>query len=303
MSFKKLRRFACSLALVGAVAAVPVISGCEGCYIETDHPEAKITVSFNEETYVFEYTLYRNMYPQTVQHFIELASNNFFDNTIIHDYETNYWYGGGYSYVADGENGYTKSYEDGNLLDEYIKDNSLESKYYNDMFKGGKLTPSVYLEHIGGNYQTALATLIGEFSSNNHTIEKNALTSGYGNLSMYYTSKTTTKHVYLDKTGTDGTLLGDYKYNSATSIFRIQVGSGTSTDSTHAVFGVLKDTTVLDDLVEAIEDYIDDLDGDFTKNCTANVDLYDEVEEGGVTDTYTMTKLPIVIQTVKVTKY
>jgi cyclophilin family peptidyl-prolyl cis-trans isomerase len=243
------------------------------------------------------------MYPQTVQHFIELASNNFFDNTIIHDYETNYWYGGGYSYVADGENGYTESYEDGNLLDEYIKDNSLESKYYNDMFKGGKLTPSVYLEHIGGNYQTALATLIGEFSSNNHTIEKNALTSGYGNLSMYYTSKTTTKHVYLDKTGTDGTLLGDYKYNSATSIFRIQVGSGTSTDSTHAVFGVLKDTTVLDDLVEAIEDYIDDLDGDFTKNCTANVDLYDEVEEGGVTDTYTMTKLPIVIQTVKVTKY
>ncbi|MDE6690643.1 MAG: hypothetical protein K2K04_01610, partial [Clostridia bacterium] len=90
MKFKKFGRALCICALAG-VAAVASTSFMTAC--KDGHAEAKITIEYDKTTYVLEYTLYRNMYPQTVQHFIELADSRFYDNTIIHDREGSYWYG------------------------------------------------------------------------------------------------------------------------------------------------------------------------------------------------------------------
>ena len=85
---KKLRFAAVTFALAGAIAVSASLSACA---VKTSHPRAKISISFNEVTYDIEYTLYRNMYPQTVRHFIELADAGFYDNTVIHDYRSNDW--------------------------------------------------------------------------------------------------------------------------------------------------------------------------------------------------------------------
>lgn len=87
--------------IICAVSAVTVAFtavSASACSIETDHPEVQITYDFNGESYEVKYTLYRNMYPHTVRHFIELAKENFYDNTIIHDYKTTDWFTGGYEY-------------------------------------------------------------------------------------------------------------------------------------------------------------------------------------------------------------
>ncbi|MDE6076056.1 MAG: hypothetical protein K2G26_06435, partial [Clostridia bacterium] len=88
MAFKKIGRVICAVALSGMALAAPMLAACN-----TDHPEAKITVEFEGISYVLQYKMYRNMYPQTVQHFIELADNGFYNDTIIHNYQASYWYG------------------------------------------------------------------------------------------------------------------------------------------------------------------------------------------------------------------
>ena len=53
-----------------------------------------------------------------MRHFIELAEAGFYDNTIIHDYTSNDWYGGGYVYNQE-------AYADAgsnNALDDYLND-------------------------------------------------------------------------------------------------------------------------------------------------------------------------------------
>jgi cyclophilin family peptidyl-prolyl cis-trans isomerase len=257
------------------------------------------------------------MYPQTVQHFIELADNGFYDNTIIHDYKSSYWYGGGYSYNAtvNGEvTDYATAFAD-NALAEYLENNSKE-KAYEDLFAAGKLTPSVYKESSSDGQTTleyksedVLSTLIGEFSdSNQHTIEEGELTSSYGCLRMYYSSKDTDVEVKLKKDkNNDKLLLSPYKYNSATSLFDIQVGSGTSTDSSYCIFAQLTNTDVLEDLQDAIDDYISDstyTSSTFTSTATLYIDNYDayiakQVNQGS----FALTASPLVITSVKITKY
>lgn len=39
---------------------------------ETDHPKIKMTIEFNDKSYELTYKLYRNMYPKTVAHYLEL---------------------------------------------------------------------------------------------------------------------------------------------------------------------------------------------------------------------------------------
>ena len=55
---KKIKKLCLSFALA---AIVGVSAGAAGCTMQSDHPNAKITISFNNKTYVIEYTLYRNM--------------------------------------------------------------------------------------------------------------------------------------------------------------------------------------------------------------------------------------------------
>lgn len=306
MNFKKIRRsaliFLTATTLIGGAAL-------SGCQIKTDYPEAKITIEFNSETYVLEYKMYRNMYPQTVQRFIELADSNFYDNTIIHDYQSSDWFAGGYTYDATT---YQQAFDDG-AMGGYLETNSKE-KAYDDLFKSGAITPSVYANRgTDGKLTDALSTLIGEFKKNDHKIENGALGSKKGALRMYYSAKEAADElVWLDKTSTGQVLEHDYIYNSATTLFAIQA-SGTSslTVSDYCIFAHLKDndTTALTALQDAIKDYIEEyLDNDSAKFKTTTesiaIDLYDTVVEAGSNEAqFTVTKLPIIIKSVDVVKY
>ncbi|MCD8372973.1 MAG: peptidylprolyl isomerase [Clostridia bacterium] len=322
MKFKKLARALCIGALAATVGGAAAMSGCA---IETNHPRAKITIEFNDETYTLSYTLYRNMYPVTVRHFIELAKAGFYDNTIIHDYGSNDWYGGGYSYVSETNAdediySYGDSYSDSSM-DEYLEDNDLESAYLK-LFNDGNLTASVYTDYSGFdknddmqvNDEDAYHTLYGEFSSNNHTIANGELTNTFGNLKMYYTAKVieddAAAQVYV-KTNKKEVLVADYKYNSATSLFAIQVGESSSLSYTsYATFAELSNDTSVDnlnDLLDAIDDYISDNYNDDNNKFTTGVDVYtdniEQIASPATAVSYTVTAKPIIIKSVKITKY
>lgn len=304
MKLKKLARLACATLLAGTALCLPIISGCSNA-----HPEAEITIAFNEQEYVLKYKLYRNMYPQTVQHFIELADNGFYDNTIIHNYQSNYLYGGGYSYTVDQEGiTYEDAYKDGSseVLLDYYEAASKEAEYAvlaNP--ENGKITPSVYGTISNGEYADPMDTLIGEFTSNQHKIDNGALKQSYGCLTMYYSTKPTdaikNKRVYLDKYGSQFGVQGDYSYNSATSLFRIYTSNPQtpSSLSAYCVFGTLKNTSELDDLKTAIKNK-----SISTKSVKLYIDNYDKfLGPNSNETTFSMASTPIVIKTVKVTKY
>ena len=189
---------------------------------------------------------------------------------------------------------------------DFFEATSKEYEYYQlaDPAKG-KITPSVYLHYENEKYGDPLRTLIGEFSKNQHKIDKGELRRSFGCLSMYYYSKNTDKvsevlggepYVYLKKKGSASGVRGEYKYNSATSIFGIQSGSSTSTSSEYCVFGTLKNTTQLTNLVKAV--------GSTYKSLTLYVDGYDEIVGKNSTEqTFRVPKTPIVIKSVKITKY
>lgn len=300
MKFKKFARLICVAALAGAAVAVPLMSGCN-----TDHPEARITIEYDSVTYVLNYKMYRNMYPQTVKHFIELADNGFYNNTIIHNYQSNSsnWYGGGYRYEessVEGELSYSRAYDEGESgLLTYMQGASKEAEYAElaDPAKG-KITPSVYRDFINGEYTSPLNTLIGEFSNNQHKIEKGALKGSFGALRTFYSDKSDYKnHVYLNKQGSPAGVQGEYRYNSTTSLFSIQTSTSTSSDSNYCIFGVLKNTDVLTDLKQKVN-------GVATDEVHLYVDNKDAFVEPNVNSTaYRVTKTPIIIREVKITKY
>lgn len=314
---KKLKTTILTLALTAVVGASAAASACA---VKTSHPRAKITVSFNSVEYVLDYTLYRNMYPQTVQHFIELADNGFYNNMIVHNYNTSSdWFTGAYGYYADE---YKTAYKGGSgalgdyLDDEVAGNNICKEKQYYDLAAAGMLTPTVYKKEVINDGKTtvdkkdALATLIGEFSENNHKIENNALSASTGCLKMFYYDRSEDNQKVAMVNGFDQILTGDYNKNCATSVFSMQVGSSTSySASKYCVFGKLtgdSDRDKLDDLLEAISDYIDDnsLTGKFTTSVTATVDKLDTFsKEGSIETRFNMTVEPIIIKSVKISKY
>ncbi|MBO5327797.1 MAG: peptidylprolyl isomerase [Clostridia bacterium] len=313
MSIKKLTRVAC----VTAIAGIAVFTGAfSGCTIETKHPHVEITIEFNEVEYDLEFQLYRNMYPQTVKHFIELANAKFYDNTIIHNYNSRDWYGGGYSFVD--EETYKSAYDTAGGLEDYLIENSKEQTYYEDLFQKGLLTPSVY-KTFTENYKgdTPLSTLIGEFSANDHEIQKGALTSQLGALRMYYHSgktydgEKTSEKVWVETTRDDEAFERDYGYNSATSMFAVQVGTSSDlTTSKYCIFGHLNsdaDLEKLEELKDAIADYIADAfaddSSDFVQTVEVAVDHYEEIADKGTDVSYSVTAKPLIVKTVKVLKY
>ena len=313
MSFKKLRRIIGTVVIAGLCAVVPALSGCN-----TDHPEAKITISFDGTEYVLSYKLYRNMYPQTVQHFIELADSGFYDNTFVHDYTSSTWYTGGYNYVKnvtdeDGEvsDAYSTAYSEGvEGFREYLESVSKEKAYETLADPAaGKITPTVYKDFINGQFSQPLNTLIGEFSNNQHKIEKGALKSSYGCLRMYYTSKTMDSvknvRVYLDKQGSAKGVMGNYNYNSATSLFSIQQNRTSATDSSYCIFGVLQGEQPLVDLRAAVSAYSAKIGSSkFSLDVNLYVDNRDEYVGANVNEvTYRVTSEPIILKSVKITKY
>lgn len=320
MLFRKIRRMIFGVLMAVTVCLATVFSGC---VVETRHPRVNITVEFNDETYVLEYMLYRNMYPQTVRHFIELAESGFYDDTIIHNYTSNDWYGGGYIYNEDAGEGlsYDAAYDAG-AMDEYLNDadNYLEDDYI-ELFESGRLTASVYTDYsdydsngeIILDDEYAYYTLYGEFEANGHYVENGQRSAELGSLKMYYTDKVENNTLQLfAKTGKNGEVVTrNYGYNSATSLFAIQVEDSSSlSTSNYCTFAYLRNDNaveVLEELIEAIEDYIEEEHGDDTDEFEIevsgvgvdNIDTLTEVQYV----TYTLPEVPIIIRSVKVVKY
>ncbi|MDE7182283.1 MAG: peptidylprolyl isomerase [Clostridia bacterium] len=312
---KKFKHVLISLALASVVT---VSAAASACTIKTKHPRAKITIEFNDETYDIEYTLYRNMYPKTVQHFIELADEGFYDNMIIHNYSSTDWYTGGYSYSDSSETlSYSGAY-DSNSMREYLETYCKEEAYYS---LAGKLSPSVYkqLRYDGDkeivSNEDVLPTLIGEFKNNDHNIEKGALTADYGTLKMYYYDKGADNHQKVAIVNSfDQILEHDYRYNCATSIFAIQTSESSSiNENNYCVFARLRNDkarNTLNSLADAVTDYISDnysnTSRNFTTSITTQVDNLDSFAgEGGqaMDATFSVTAKPIIVKSVKITKY
>ena len=292
---KTLKRIAMAVAAAAVLTAVPFMSGCE-----SSHPEAVITISYDGTEYELNYKLYRNMYPQTVRHFIELAESGFYNNTIIHNYSgSSYMYGGGYSYSDT----YETDYDEGELgMLDYFEINSKEAEYYNLAINTDTLTPSVYRDNIDERYIDALPTVIGEVGET-HVIQNGELTGSFGALRMYYSDKSFDDDfddtVYLDKDGNDdAVIMADYEQHSATSLFSIQTSSS-SGSSDYCIFGQLIETQALTDLISAIE-------SDTVTVSDVPIDTRDvllgEADVANFED-FTVTALPIIVVSVEITRY
>lgn len=279
-----------------------------GCSTETAHPSVKITFEFEGESYSVEYTLYRNMYPHTVRHFIELADSGFYNNMLIHNYTANDWFTGGYSY---DETSYANAKEMNGLSD-YLESHSKDNSYIS-LFENGKLSASVYGEGPGkADFDNPYPTLIGEFYNNIHQeIEKGALSDEYGCLKMFYYTKETTQHVYVLPTS-DQQIVADYKTNCATSLFALQVGTtSTYTSKDYCVFAKVNDIGAFDDFVEAVRESLTnegDSMSDYSDAYEVIVDGWDEWTDKQETDrnisqTFHLTHKPIIVKKVEVTGY
>lgn len=279
-----------------ALCAAFGICAASGCSSESDHPTVTITVEFDNKTYDLNYTLYRNMYPNTVRHFITLADNGFYNDMLVHDYLTADWITGLYGYDKEDY----ESRETGALAD-YFLENSREGTYM-DMYRAGKLQTNVF------NYSTGemLPTLVGEFEANKSPeIENGKLTAQPGALKMIYNSKATTDKVMVDF-GDGQRFSRDYKYNCATCVFSIQVADGTSYSvNSYCVFGRLDNLGTLTELKSAVSDYIQSttitVNGVLVDNLSEIYSTKEEDKE--ITKSYTLPEEPIVIRSVRVTKY
>ena len=81
MSKKMMKKIVCNtLAVLSASACLGLATACE-----TAHPEVEMTIVFNEKEYVLEYELYRNIAPSTVNHFLTLVDNDYYNGLCVHN--------------------------------------------------------------------------------------------------------------------------------------------------------------------------------------------------------------------------
>ena len=306
--FKKLvKKLIAAACVVGMTCAITLSSAA--CNIETAHPKVRISVEFNEVVYELDYTLYRDMYPNTVRHFIELSESGFYNDVLIHNYRTSDWFSGGYSYNADdyAHSSAVQAYAD------YLENHSKESEY-SELVNDGTLTPTVFAktkyDDSGKEVidsESALPTLVGEFDSNKfHEIENGALNAEMGVLKMFYYEKSATQKAYV-RFENDQPYMRDYKYNCATSVFAMQVGASSSySEDKYCVFGKMDSTSALTDLIDAIDEYFDGSVTSVSAN-DVNVDNYENFSEKdsdrGIEVDFVLPSQPIVIKTIKVIGY
>ena len=316
MKFGKLKKFLITASLA---LAVGVSASTAACSIETKRPRARITFEFvtgdTAQEYVIDYDLYRNMYPNTVKHFIELSKAGFYDNTVIHDYETGEWYTGMYSYDKDAYSAAVSG--DSGSVGEYFANHSKESDYLK-LFNDNKLTPTVYAnadfktdkkgnivyvdkngKPVSGdtagattvrviNNDYIMPSLIGEFKNNvQQTIENGALSATAGSLKMFYypanSSDSASKSKVFVQPPKSVVMQADSKYNCATSAFSVQVGSSTNSENNYCVFGKVRKQSDLDDFKNAVADYFDDIYGSTSytvKSSVVGVTVYEPTSDG-----------------------
>ncbi len=274
---RTLKKLSClTMAVAATVACATTFTACE-----TNYPEVTLEIEFDGETYELDYKLYRKVAPATVSHFLKLAENGYYDGVCVHDYD------------ASAEKLYTGVYEaDGN---------SLVYKQYYDIVKNYENFPhSVWAD---SEQKDPTYTLYGEFSANSFKVQNGITADLFGSLSMYYTPKSKSEDkVSVKRADGNGYSVKEYKYNSATSMFSIDLSESASTSTEYCTFATLSEdcVEVLQDLKEAIEDHGES----FTYEYTAEVDRDDRfVYDHASTLTYDVPSVAIVIKKATVKKY
>jgi cyclophilin family peptidyl-prolyl cis-trans isomerase len=256
---KLLKKLAClTMALTATCACAATFTACE-----TDYPEVTLEIEFDGEVYELEYKLYRKVAPSTVNHFLKLVENGYYDGVCVHDYDaaSSKLVTGAYTYTAGADNG------------------GLVYKNYYDIVKTYENFPhTVWADEA---QQTPTYTLYGEFSDNGFSVKKGITDNLFGSLSMYYTSKTTSEDkVSVKRADGDGYSNKQYKYNSATSAFAVSIDEAEkAASSNYCTFATLDEDSqeTLKELLAAVEAYIADAYG----------------EEGKVSDFVTKEDVPV----------
>ena len=275
---------ATTLAATSVLSAAAMFAGCQ-----SDHPEIEMQIAFNGETYALEYTLYRKLAPKTVEHFLALVEGKdgvgYYDGLCVHDFESDRWYTGGYSY----------------------NEGKLEYKKYYDVVKTYENFPTGVFK---ADRETPTYTVYGEFSNNSFSVQSGALKPSFGSLTMYYTDKNDhDESVYVTRNDGEGLSRKDYTYNSATSLFYINMKDNTSVNASYCTFATLNEesVSVLEDLQDAVSSYISD-NYDETSDFTTSVNVYADQDDyvvgsDGQSIAYDVTEKEIKIVSIKVTKY
>ncbi|MBR2341249.1 MAG: peptidylprolyl isomerase [Clostridia bacterium] len=273
-----------AIAVASACASLATMTACE-----TSKPKVEMVLEFNEKTYTLEYNLNRNLTPTTARHFLELVDGKFYNGLCIHDYQTAAWYTGVYEYKEDTNSLVYRSY-----LDAVKK---LEEK--------GLFTPTVWNDE---QKTDPTYTLYGEFSKNSFRVENGSVRNSFGALTMRYTSKGDFADtlVWGQRSDGNGVSSKEYGYNSATSMFSINVSSVTSGFNEYCTFAELEEDSVevLQSLQSAIEEYVEShVDAeDFTLQTEATINEEDAYAHADVAYFSTPVE-PIKIASMKVTKW
>ncbi len=279
----------CALSAVSVFGCLAMATACE-----TDRPKVEMEIEFNGETYTLEYELYRKIAPSTVNQFLWLAGNGYYDGLCVHDYNASSYtrmYTGAYSYSADEGLVYKSYYDEIKKFDNY-----------------SDFPVSVWM-HSDKSQPTY--TVYGEFSDNNFSVKNGNLKETFGALTMYYFDKDTSAKVYTPylKEEKEGELASRaYKYNSATSMFFITLSEGTTNNTKYCTFA-----TLAEDSVEVLKDFKADLDefiatfeseDEFVTETEMLIDQDDAFVGGEKTrKTFSTPNKPIVIKKVTVKKY
>lgn len=282
---KKLKKLLCGVLVASAtVACAGTLSACE-----TSRPEMQMKLSFNGKSYVLNYELYRKIAPATVDHFMRLVENDYYDGTCIHNYTSSKMYAGVYSYDED-----------------VVETNGLVYKDYYTLAQTFGVPTRVFEDK---EMTKPTYTLYGEFNKNGGFTIQNGdfLKQTFGSLTMYYTPKGDDDHRVWVKQHSGTVADRSYEYNSAKSEFFIALSASSS--SSYCTFATLTggSADVLTDLKEAIDDYVASKGDDeysFTESVDMVVDENDPfIGEDGQTVNYAVPKEPIVIEYITITKY
>ncbi len=292
---KTMKKIVCGV--LSAVSVFGCLATATAC--ETSRPKVEMEIEFNDETYTLEYELYRKIAPNTVNQFLWLAGNGYYDGLCVHDYnDTSYMrmYTGAYTYSAEAENGLVyKSYYD------EIKKFENYADFPVSVWRNSDKTNPTY-------------TLYGEFSDNGFSVKNGNLKETFGSLTMYYFDKDTNAKVYSPylKEEKEGQLAPRYyKYNSATSMFFISLSKSETNNSKYCTFATLSE-----DSVEVLEEFKSDLnafiadnyDEDGDEEFTAEKEIVVD-EDDAITgtaknkETFHVPNEPIIIKKVSVKKY
>ncbi len=274
------------------VLALTCTFGCVGTFTACDegNPEAQIVLEFNGQEYTLNYQLHKDRTPKTVNHFIWLVENQYYDGLCVHNYQagsSGKLYTGAYEVDANGNLDYRDYYE------------------FVQTTKG--FTHTVWRD---AEKEDPLFTLYGEFKENGFNVGQNnrdALKQEYGSLAMFYhtTGKDGVDVFVANPNGSETPIkkVSGYSKNSATSMFSISTATSAKLEEGRCTFATLNNKDVLEDLEEAIADYIEDNE-EFVTETTVTQDPGDSiVGKKNLQVKYQVPNEPIEIKSARITKY